>query len=53
MDIDPERLRRGVEVLTRSENIRLFLLLLTHNVRLADAIDIIGEYEKERNDNTQ
>ena len=45
---DREALARAVDILARAPrgSIRLFLLLLNRNVRLADAIDIVHEYDQ-------
>jgi hypothetical protein len=45
---DREALARAVDILASAPkaSIRLFLLLLNRNVRLADAIDIVHEYDQ-------
>lgn len=47
--LDPALLARGVETLAGAPkgSIKLFLLLLGHDVGLADAIDIVHEYGKD------
>jgi len=44
--LDPEVLARGVNTLAgaQKDSIKLFLLLLSYDVGLADAIDILHEY---------
>ena len=46
--LDREVLARAVDILARAPkgSIRLFLLLLNYNVRLADALDIVHEYDQ-------
>ena len=44
--LDPEALAKGVDTLAGAPKsaIKLFLLLLSHDVGLADAINILNEY---------
>ena len=50
--LDPEALARGIDTLAGAQksSIKLFLLLLSYDVGLADAIDILHEYGQGQDD---